>query len=227
MRIWPVIRAVLISIVLLGQWIDALPLPELRKKDLQYPVAQDEIQRWTGVLNSLGMELTEEEVVAGALEVGRIAIKFRQITMAPIRPLKRVTGTGQSWGLFAYPDPYAGRLVVEVRQGKGEWVRRFSAPGVLAGERLSQQLRYRRVRGIYDDLGDRPKPSTMYNRFADWVAWQVFTDSPEITAVQIRLDLMYIVPPGEGEAPEDKRRHARMRLRDALTERLSKRWSGE
>lgn len=225
MRTWPAIRAALISIVLLGQWIDALPLPELRKKDLQYPVAQDEIQRWTGVLNSLGMTLSEEEAVEGALKVGRIAIKFRQVTMAPIRPLKRVTGTGQSWGLFAYPDPYAGRLVVDVRADKEEWVTRFSAPGTLGGDRLSQQLRYRRVRGIYDDLGDRPKPSSMYNRFADWVAWQIFTENPEITAVQVRLDLMRIIPPGEGVAPPDKRRHARMRLRDALTERLSKRWS--
>lgn len=227
MRAWPVIRAVLISTVLLGQWIDAMPLPELRKRDLQYPVAQDEIRRWTGVLNSLGMTLTEEEAVDGALEVGRIAIKFRQITMAPIRPLKRVTGTGQSWGLFAYPDPYAGRLVVDVREGKGEWVTLFSAPGTIGGDRISQRLRYRRVRGIYDDLGDRPKPGTMYNRFADWVAWEIFMENPEITAVQVRLDLSRIILPGEGEVPPDKRRHARMRLRDALTERLSKRWSGE
>ena len=217
----------LIGIVLLSQWLDALPLPELRKKDLQYPVAQDEITRWTGVINSLGVAVTEEEVVTLALEMGRIAIAFRQHTMAPLRPLKRLTGTGQSWGLFAYPDPYAGRLVVDVREGKGEWVTRFSAPGTIGADRLSQLLRYRRVRGIYDDIGDRPKPGATYSRFADWVAWEVFTESPEITAVQIRLDLVHVTLPGEGEALPEKRRHARLRLRDALTERLNKRWSGE
>ena len=227
MRSWPAVRSVLIGIVLLSQWIDALPLPELRKKDLQYPVAQDEIQRWTGVLNSLGVALTEEEVVELALEMGQIAISFRKLTMAPLRPLKRVTGTGQSWGLFAYPDPYAGRLVVDVREGRGEWVTRFSAPGAIGADRLSQRLRYRRVRGIYDDIGDRPKPGATYSRFADWVAWEIFNEHPEITAVQIRLDLVHVILPDEGEAPPEKRRHARLRLRDALTERLNKRWSGE
>ena len=224
MRPWPATRALLISVVLLGQWIDALPLPELRRRDLDHPIAQDEVKQWTGVLNDLGMELTTEETIEGALVVGALAIDFRKFTMAPLRPIKKLTGTGQSWGLFAYPDPYAGRLVIDVREEKEEWQTLFSAPGSGFGT-LTQKMRYRRVRGIYDDNGDRPRPGALYNRFADWVAWEIFQEHPEVDAVQIRLDLMRIIPPGEGEAVPDKRRHARMRVRDSLTERLQKRWS--
>ena len=226
LRAWPTVRALLISVVLLGQWVDALPLPELRARDLQHPIAQDEVTRWTTLLNDLGMSLTEEEVIARALVVGEGATRFRKASMAPLRPIKRLTGTGQSWGLFAYPDPYAGRLVIEAREKKGEWQVLFSAPGS-SGDELSRLMRYRRVRGIYDDNGDRPKPGSLYNRFVDWVAWDIFERQPKIDAVQVRLDLVRIIPPGTGagEAVPDKRRHARMRNRTSLTKRLHERWS--
>ena len=132
MRWWPALRSVLIGVVLTAQWIDALPLPALRKRDLEHPIAQDEIKRWSGVIQGLGIDVTEESLVAGALHVGSAAIAFRRLTMAPIRPLKRWTGTGQSWGLFAYPDPYAGRLVVSARTADEPWQGLFSAPGSAA-----------------------------------------------------------------------------------------------
>lgn len=223
MRAWPAIRALLISVVLLAQWIDALPLPELRERDLRHPIAQDEVTRWTALLNDLGMSLTEEEAIERALVVGAAATRFRQVTMAPLKPIKKLTGTGQSWGLFAYPDPYAGRLVIEARAIKGEWQVLFSAPGT-SSDRFSRRMRYRRVRGIYDDNGDRPTPGVLYNRFADWAAWEIFQEHPEINAVQVRLDLMRIIPPGTGEPVADKRRHARMRVREALEKRLAERW---
>ncbi len=226
LRTWPAVRALLISVVLVGQWVDALPLPELRARDLEHPIAQDEVTRWTTLLNDLGVSLTEEELVAQALVVGEAATRFRRASMAPLRPIKKLTGTGQSWGLFAYPDPYAGRLVIEAREKKGEWQVLFSAPGSGRDE-LGRLLRYRRVRGIYDDNGDRPKPGSLYNRFADWVAWDIFERRPEIDAVQVRLDLVRIIPPGTGDGVPiaDKRRHARMRFRAALTKRLHERWS--
>ena len=226
LRTWPAVRALLISVVLVAQWVDALPLPELRARDLQHPIAQDEVTRWTTLLNDLGVSLTEEELVARALVVGEGATRFRRASMAPLRPLKRLTGTGQSWGLFAYPDPYAGRLVIEAREKNGAWQVLFSAPGSSSDD-LSRLMRYRRVRGIYDDNGDRPKPGSLYNRFVDWVAWDLFQSRPDLDAVQVRLDLVRIIPPGtgEGEPIPDKRRHARMRVREPLTKRLHERWS--
>ena len=224
MRPWPVIRALLIGILLMGQWIDALPLPVLREQDLKYPIAQNEITRWTAMLNSLGADLTEEEAVAGALKVGEAAIQFRKISMAPIRPIKRWTGTGQSWGLFAYPDPFAGRLVIRARPEEGDWQTLFSAPGSRL-DPYHSKMRYRRVRGIYDDNGDRPTPGKLYNRFCDWVAWELFQENPDLVTVEIRLDMVRIIPPGGEEPPPDKRRHVRTRQREDLTRRLQKRWS--
>ena len=224
MRPWPAVRALLIAVVLAWQWMDALPLPELSKSDLRYSIAQDELRRWSGLLTDMGVEMTPAHLAEIGLRMGKRATAFRRATMSPFRPLTRLTGIGQSWGLFAYPDPHAGRLVILTRTGSEEWQPRYQAPDP-GTDRLSRRMRYRRVRGIYDDNGDRPRPGKLYDRFVDWVAWQIFEEDPTIDAVMVRLDLVRILTPSEGEAPPDKPRHARVRERDALTETLTKRWA--
>ncbi|MFT4978084.1 MAG: hypothetical protein ACI8S6_003992 [Myxococcota bacterium] len=216
-RLWPALRASLLAVVIGAEWLDALPLPTLRPGHLNQPIAQAELSRWTEALNGLGVSVTKDELTAAGLEVGAAAVDFQKASMAPLRPLKKLTQTGQSWGLFAYPDPFAGRLIVEVWID-GEWQSRFRAPGA-DRSLLSRRLRYRRVRGIYDDLGDRPKPRGGYSRFADWVALTIMADDPRVEKVQVRLDLVTVRLPDEGPEQPEERRH--VRIRDAA--RLQKR----
>ena len=213
---WAWARAGLITVVLLAQWADAMPLPELTKRDLANPIAQDEVRRWRDVLASLGVELTADELAEIGLDVGRGARKARSTLLRPWAPFRRITGTGQGWGLFAYPDPYAGRLVIAERTHDGAWETFYQAPQT-AGGFLTTQLRYRRMRGIWDDAGDRVKPKGVYDDFATWVARRRFEERPELELVEVRLDLHRVLLPGEGEAPDDVRRHARLvRRADAM-----------
>jgi len=211
LRPWPVVRALLVGAVIAVEWLDALPLPTLRPSHLKQPIAQAELARWTQLLNDLGVSVSEEELAERGLAVGEASIAFQKTAMAPFRPLKRLTQTGQSWGLFAYPDPFAGRLIVEA-EVDGEWQPRFRAPE-RGASLLSRQMRYRRVRGVYDDLGDRHKPRGAYNRLVDWIAGGIFEAEPAVSRVQVRLDLVTVKLPGEGDEPPEKRRHARVRSR--------------
>lgn len=218
-RAWPVVRALLLTAVVAVEWLDALPLPTLRPYHLNQPIAKAELARWTAVLNGAGVEITQDELAERGLAVGGAAVSFRQWSMGPFRPLKKLTQTGQSWGLFAYPDPFAGRLIVESDTGEG-WQERFRAPG--SGDTLlSRQLRYRRVRGIYDDLGDVAKPRGGYSRFADWVAARLMAEAPETKRVRVRLDLVRVKLPGEGTEPPEELRHARVRSRKRMEQRAA------
>lgn len=208
---WAWARAGLVTLVLLLQILDAIPLPELRKHHLANPVAQEELVRWSELLTDLGRPTTPEQLAETGLDLGSLAGTFRKVVLKPWHPLRRMTGTGQSWGLFAYPEPASGRLVVDGIGPDGTETL-YSAPGG-KGDELETLLEYRRIRGIYDDAGDRPRPRRIYQRFAQFVAERVFADHPELTAVEIRLDLHPLIPPGQGEPVEDTRRHARIVLR--------------
>ena len=230
-RAWAVTRAALITVVIGVEWLDALPLPTLQKSHLRHPVAQAELERWTSVLNGAGIPISKEALTEHGLTVGAASVAFRRASMAPFRPIKSRTMTGQSWGLFAYPDPFAGQLIVEVDDGScddvgellpgegsagcdGEWRPLWAAPGQ-DRSLLSRQLRYRRVRGVYDDAGDLVTPRRIYSRFADWVARAVFAAEPAVDKVRLRIDLIEIRLPGEAEPPP-QRRHQKIRSREQL-----------
>jgi len=141
--------------------------------------------------------------------------------MAPIRPLSSLAGIGQAWGLFTFPESTAGRLIVEIQE-KGEWKTVHHSPQ--SGTLLDSRVRYRRIRGTYDDGGDRPRPMVVYSRFVDWLSWNIFLENPEVSSVRVRLDHTYITTPNEAEKRPDKKRHARVRHRKELEEKLMKRW---
>ena len=202
-------------------WVDALPLPTLREGHLKHPIAQAEVARWTTLLQSIGVSMTEAELMEKGLAVGAMSITLQNALMRPLKPIQSVTKTGQSWGLFAYPDPFAGRLVVMGRR-EGDWQPVWAAPQ-RDGTPLSRVLRYRRIRGIYDDFGDRPQPRAIYGRFSDWVAQLVLDEHPDWQQVQIRLDLVTVHLPHEGAEPPEQRRHVRLRSRSQLAQKAEQR----
>jgi hypothetical protein len=225
LRPWPVLRALLIALVLLVHGTKALPWPDVRERDLAYGVAQDELERWAGILGSLGIRLSAEQLAERVIAVGRASAAAQRALHGPVRPLLRITGTGQAWGLFAYPDPYAGRLVVSSRRAQGDgltgpWQERYRAPGQ-GDPWLVARLESRRIRGVYDDNGDRPKPGGFYDPFCDWVAVEVMAREPDVVEVEIRLDLVTNRVPGDHRpAVPDKRRHVRTRSRQELARPL-------
>jgi hypothetical protein len=212
---WPAVRAGLIGLVIFVQALDAIPLPEISRRDLRWPIAKAEVTRWTGLAQDLGMDVTEDDTEELALALGGGAGRFRKTVLGPTRPFRRITGTGQAWGLFAYPDPFAGRLIISGRTDDADFVELYRAPG--QGEPwLVDLVEYRRIRGIYDDNGDRPRPGGTYKALTRWISRRVVERHPEFDEVEIRLDLVEVHLPGEDPEPPEARRHVRVERREEL-----------
>jgi hypothetical protein len=208
------LRAGLIAVVLLLQLLDAVPLPELRAKHLANPVAKAELKQWSEVLHAVGVTVTPTELGEIGLRMGSVAGTFRKTALRPWHPFRQLTGTGQSWGLFAYPEPATGRLVLDGRSAVGTETF-YRAPGG-KNDALESVLEYRRIRGVYDGASDRPQPRRIYRRFGVWVASRIMRVRPDITDVEVRLDLHPVRTPDQGRSVADKRRHARQYSRAAL-----------
>ena len=104
-------------------------------------------------------------------------------------------------------------MVIEATRGGNAWFPLYRDPHS-DGSRLARTVRYRRVRGVWDDSGDRPKPGKIYSRFVTWLAARVFADHPDIQAVRVRLDQVTVRVPGQATLKRpDKPRHIRERRR--------------
>jgi len=211
--------------VLLFQARLAAPWPDLDRRDLSYQLAQDELDSGVALLARLGISTTRQALSQDVLRLGQLASRTKHASRAPFGPLLRLTGTGQAWGLFAYPDPYAGRLVIAARRLQADgsltpWQELYRAHG--QGEAwLCTVLEYRRVRGVYDDNGDRPKPGIFYDRFADWIAAEIMVREPDVAEVQVRLDRVTIRSPDDArpagaETPGKVRRRDRAQVAERL-----------
>jgi hypothetical protein len=210
---WPAIRAALIALVLCLVTIEALPLPMLSKRHMRRTVAVEEVDRWVGIMGSLGIETTRDALVDRTIALSKRSLAIRRQIIRPFRRLERIFGAGQAWGLFTFADPYPGRLVIEATRGGNAWFPLYRDP-FSDGSRLAQTVRHRRVRGVWDDAGDRPNPGKLYDRFVTWLSKRIFAEDPSIQAVRVRLDRVTVRTPNQPEAKgPDKPRHIRQRWR--------------
>lgn len=156
--------------------------PELWKSDLEF---------WHEHLGFTG--LTEDQLRAIAVNTAWGWQKFVKGLRWPFEPFFKYTHTNQQWGLFAVVTEVPERLVIEVRRN-GEWevlYRRLDPDHAWHEE----ELKYRRIRGIWDSVKDPPKGT--YKRFSLWVARTVFTEQPDVDRVRTKLEKQYLTFPWE------------------------------
>lgn len=195
----PKVRAALLAIVIAVHGVAAAPLPSgVSASQFKNPIAQDEMRGWSRILSRIGIERSPEQLAEQALALGKQTSELRKTLLKPFGPLLRVTGTGQGWGLFTYPNSYPHRMEIQVRE-KGTWRVIFRA---LDPEHawLEPTLTYRRVRGVYDDNVLNPRSS--YNNFVRWVAGRAFEDFPDADAVRVRMIRSHVTLPGKPDDPE-------------------------
>jgi len=191
---WPNIRAAIITLVLLCCMAEAMPLPTLKKRHMNRTVAQDEAQRWVDILASVGVETDRKTLVAEVLRVSRKTGKARNQAIKAWRKFERPLGMGQRWALFTFTDPYPGRMVIEGMGADGAWGELYRAPA--RGEPdLVDLLNYRRMRGLWDDAGDRPYPGKLFGRWVTWLGGRIFSMYPDVDAMRIRFDRVEVSPP--------------------------------
>jgi hypothetical protein len=189
------LRATMLAVVVAINGIAALPLArKADHKSFERKLAQDEVRRWQGLLAGVGLGFTREELTEGAFTFAKGSLATRKFLLDPFKPWFHFTGTGQAWGLFTYPDRYPGRLLVEAREGEGEWVLLYAA---LDAEHAfnRDKLVYRRVRGVYDSSSE--KVGTSYDPFCSWIAAEVFAARPQYEEVRVRFLTIHTHEPGE------------------------------
>jgi hypothetical protein len=185
----------------------------LSKRHMNRTIATEEVSGWVEILGQLGIQTTNDALITRTLQVSKRALSTRRALIRPFLKAQKLVGTGQAWGLFTYADPYPGRLVVEATRGGNAWSTLYRDPGTDGGW-LAQTVRNRRVRGLWDDAGDRPKPGKLYGRFVSWLSDRIFEQDPSIQEVRVRLDRVTVRTPKQPKKKgPDKPRHVRERER--------------
>lgn len=215
---WAAVRALLIAAVLLSQGLEALPMPTLRESHLKRGVGKQELARWHGLLQRAGVSITQDELADIGLSIGDSASTLKRRLREPVDPLRRILGFDQQWVMFAIVTPFPGRLVVDRRpEHTKAWLPVFRAPHDGEGA-LARQLRYRRMRAVYDVSGDRPHPGKLYERFSRWAAREVFDAYPDTDQVRVRFLRMTVRLPWEEPVTEAPPENVRLFTRADLEE---------
>ncbi len=209
---WPKVRALLIALVILANVIVALPIRHaISRAQLRSLEGQAEVLRWHQLLSSAGSQLSRAELENLAVRWSRTLSGLHKSLSAPFQPLFSLTGIGQRWALFSYPDTHPNRLVIEARSGVGAWETFYRALDPAHAWNV-ERLHYRRVRAVYNQNQDKPPPA--YENFGTWVAQQIFDARPDLDQVHVLLERSHTTLPHEAPDVSRERRHVRNYRRD-------------
>ena len=210
---WDDARAALLLVVLAPNLFASLPLARsASRKNFDTPVARDEFTRLRELAATFGWTLSHEEMADFVFAAAHAEVAFRNALLAPARPFFRITGTGQAWGLFSYPDRFPAQLIVESRPRGGAYQLRFAALDQDA-DLGAEKLVYRRVRGVYDSNSD--KLGATWDPFVSWAAGEVFAADPEAYEVRVQFRRLRTFEPNEADSDQrvEGTRGARVRRR--------------
>lgn len=206
-------RAIVIAIAVLANLVVAIPTARIKDEDLADPeyrkVDIENWYEWTG-----GFGMTPERfrgVILGTLTGWRDTVK---LVRAPFQPFFSLTHTNQQWGLFAVVGERKETVVIEVRRdGKWETLYRRLDPEHTWHD---DQLKYRRIRGVWDGVKDEPKGT--YKRLTVWLAKEIFTEQPDVDRVRILLERSRMTLPWEPIDTAVERRAERYHRRHEIME---------
>lgn len=162
---WPRLRAVLISLACIVALLDGCPMPPHEQTKAQVPALAPTLK-------------TIDEI--------------RLRLLRPLRGVSEVTQISQRWSLFRAASRSRYRMRIEGKTGNGEWQPVFRA-GDADVSRYADVLHFRRVRGIWNMTGRRPRDG--YDRFCRWINTRVLDDHPTFDTSRVVLERIAI---GEG-----------------------------
>lgn len=183
-RVWPVARAVLITLALVVGLADGCPIPEKKVRD-RMP---------TGVARTIE-------------SVDKVRIAF----LRPFKPIGKAAKLYQKWSLFRGASRSRFRLWIEARaKDSTEWELLYRA---LDDEHdfMGDQLAYRRVRGAYNPSNRRGTPGA-YTSFVTWISNQVFAARPDVVEVRVQMEQLKISD-GDGAVGQGTFTYAQTRKR--------------
>ncbi|MEO8179613.1 MAG: hypothetical protein ABI895_12340 [Deltaproteobacteria bacterium] len=198
------VRAAFIAYFVFFNVLAALPtLGTPSAERLERPFEQDELRRWAGLLDSLGVKVSTERLAQLYLALSSSLVEAREVALWPIEGWMSLTRSAQAWRLFGTPDEIrnvlrisaygaAQEAVEQVLYESGDPERRWNA----------ELLEYRRIRAAYNPSHAGP-PST-YAGLGERLSQEIFGARPDVQRVRIRIDQSRIALPGQilaGQAP--------------------------
>lgn len=200
------LRTVAIAAALVFHGIAAVPWGHgLDQAMLDSPRGQEELGRWVARLGGLGVATSIPDLGARVLQAGQGVQALRRLGGQPTRHLFRITGTGQGWAYFAYPNSYPHRLVIEARVGD-TWTLRYRGLDAEHAWR-APQLTYRRLRGLTNPSNNERPPT--WDSFTRWIAAELLAEDPAVDAVRVSQVRTHTVHPDRAPDPREKTRFRR------------------
>ena len=183
---WRQLRAVLIALHVLAITLQALPAPGSRMSRSTWadPTVQGEFEAWTGRLNGLGVEITQEELEDRLWVFATGFMELREQVLAPFLPYYRYAGTSQSWRMFVAPHRYPALMYIELDHGSG-----YEPIYITRSEQYTwrrHQFDHDRMRALVFRLS-WPNYKNTYRRVVEWIARESAQDFPEARSVRVRF----------------------------------------
>jgi hypothetical protein len=209
------VRAGLIFSLLMVQGVFAMPwFHEIRREAITRPEAKQELQQWRDVVATLGYDLPQDEFNAELIHISSMLAAPQLWLKRTLRPIMTATGTGQGWGLFAAPDTYPHRLIVEAKRPSEKHFELIYQRHDPEHDWWDERFRYRRLRGIYD--GATSRPGAVYTNFCQWVATAALKEFSEYEVVRVGFIRTHSVVPGAERNTRNPRRLLRTFKRDQV-----------
>jgi hypothetical protein len=194
--VWPHVRALLITCVLLVQTLSATPPQPLTAERLSRPEGARLVSWIESALAAIGMGGDRAAIERGLIDVTERAVALRGAVLAPFERVLQNLSSHQQWGLFLMSGGDYFRMHVEAQVAGGGF-RTVYIAGELDRTGLEPALRYRRLRGIYNP-SLRRGPSAEYDGFVTWLAGELWRTHPEYGALRVRMEHMQLSAAGSG-----------------------------
>ena len=203
---WATVRAVLITLIVGINFIQASPAPgKVAKSALKDPIAVEELERWVDIFGFFGIEHTPESVAELTVDLADTWRDGKRFITNPMRPFWKFTATQQGWGLFTYPDTHPYGMEIQVRGTERTYQTIFRSQDA-ALDFGRGVLTFRRVRGMYNPGRRAPKT---YKPMTKWFARKVFAAYPDADRVRFRFHRSHTTLPGEPVDTQTKTRFSR------------------
>jgi len=211
---WAALRAGLIALAVLVYGLDATPLPDrISPRSFKDPSLRAVFDGWSEIAGSVGLEISSRDLRKRAWAESKRVIQGRRALLAPAAPVFAWSGTGQAWGLFAFPETNPARLYIEGSDGE-VWTR-LHQTGDRARTLLTPQLQSRQLRAFYQNAAARSEPTPAYRRFVTWASRRAFDEHPELVSVRVGFERLSALPSEVPPAPPGEPFHVVTRRRPA------------
>ena len=191
---WAHVRAALLLSVLLINFCQGFPVPQIEEKHVERPSGRRQLARWGGILRGLGVEITDEELRDQTLEASKTIGQWHGALLAPVMPAFHQTQIRQRWSLFTSSDPNPWWLHIEGRFAGEEDFRLLWRPMDSEADTLQFLFEYRRLRGVWNP-GAELRPD--HPRFVRFTFNTLFERFPELDEVRLRFMRFHVHRPGE------------------------------